>query len=142
MTIIPCGFGPYLGRSFKFFARSWQTSKNFEQNAITPIHECCLPGHVPSRVAHARFPRVAAIWPLVADASCRSLGPKVVIQIEDCDLNDHHTMLIGPHSRVVIQIPTMVIQIQICNLNDHHTMLIRSIFGGVIQIFGQILANL
>ena len=57
-------------------------------------------------------------------------------------MNDHHTMLIGPHSRVVIQIPTMVIQIQICNLNDHHTMLIGSIFGVVIQIIGQILANL
>jgi len=43
---------------------------------------------------------------------------------------------------MVIQIPNMVIQIQICNLNDHHTMRIRSIFGVAIQIFGQILANL
>ena len=66
----------------------------------------------------------------------------MVIQIQVNNLNDHHTMLIGPHSWMVIQIPNMVIQIQICNLNDHHTMLIGSIFGVVIQIIGQILANL
>ena len=66
----------------------------------------------------------------------------MVIQIDDWDLNDHHTMLIGPHSWMVIQIPKMVIQIQICNLNDHHTMLVGSVFGVVIQVVGQILANL
>ena len=59
------------------------------------------------------------------------------MQIDDWDSNGNHTMVIGPHFRVVIQISELVTQIQIYGLDDHHTMLIRPIFGVVIRILCQ-----
>ena len=95
MTIIPCWFGRFFGGHSNFLPDPAKPLKILKKITITPIHACSVSGHVLSWAASARSPRVAAIWPLAADACVWFHDPQVVIQIEDWDLNDHHTMLIG-----------------------------------------------
>ena len=129
--------------SFKLFVRSCQTSKNFEKKSQSPpsMRVRCL-GMRPlglSTPGSRGSPRFGRSWHMhQTDHMGQRWSFKSTIEIWMTIIPWWLSLI----PWVVIQITELVIQIQICNLNDHHTMLIGSIFGVVIQIFGQILANL